>query len=196
MVNFIYTQDNRFRPGQRYLRVHNGYPQDSNMINQLSPANMDKAQIPVVRVLVVGNNPIDLSGVANKLLLRNHPIETETAFDLKSLQERIQYFIPDYIVLDDNLGRAELKAAVQWLLKDKRTRWVPITVLKNSNYIETIASGALNFVLKQNLTGEALLRAMTNSLKFRKTQLFLAEAYHNRKGHLLRLLRPTPGYQI
>jgi hypothetical protein len=166
------------------------------MINQLSPANMDKAQIPVVRVLVVGNNPIDLSGVANKLLLRNHPIETETAFDLKSLRERIQYFIPDYIVLDDNLGRAELKAAVQWLLKDKRTRWVPITVLKNSNYIETIASGALNFVLKQNLTGEALLRAMTNSLKFRKTQLFLAEAYHNRKGHLLRLLRPTPGYQI
>lgn len=157
---------------------------------------MEKTHSAVVRVLVVGNNPIDLSGVSNKLALRNQLIETQTAFNVKSLQDRIQHFTPDYIVLDDNLGRKELKEAVRWLLKDKRTRQVPITILKNSNYIETIGSGALNFVLKQNLTGEALFRAMTNSLKFRKTQHLLAEAYHNRKGYLMRLLRPSPGYQI
>lgn len=157
---------------------------------------MEKNQSDVVRVLVVGNNPIDLSGVSNKLLLKNQPIETQIAFDLKSLQERLQNFEPTYIVIDDNLGRAALHEAVRVLLKDKRTRQIPITVLKNSNYIETIGHGALNFVLKQNLTGEALYRAMTNSLKFRKTQRYLAEAYRKRKGQLLRLVKPTPGYQI
>jgi CheY-like chemotaxis protein len=157
---------------------------------------MEKNHSDVVRVLVVGNNPIDLSGVSSKLLLRTQPIETEIAFDVKSLQERLQHFTPDYIVLDDNLGRTELKEVVKWLLRDKHTRHVPITVLKNSNYIETIGSGALNFVLKQNLTGEALFRAMTNSLKFRKTQRYLAEAYRKRKGQLLRMVKPAPGYQI
>jgi CheY-like chemotaxis protein len=157
---------------------------------------MEKTHSDVVRVLVVGNNPIDLSGVSTKLLMKTQPIQTQIAFDMKSLQERLQHFLPDYIVLDDNLGRTELKEAVKWLLKDKRTRQIPITVLKNSNYIETIGNGALNFVLKQNLTGEALYRAMTNSLKFRKTQRYLAEAYRKRKGQLLRLVRPAPGYQI
>lgn len=157
---------------------------------------MDKNQTDMVRMLVLGNNPIDLSGVSTKLLLKNQPIETQIAFDVKSLQERLQHFAPTFIVIDDNLGRAALKEAVQWLLKDKRTRHIPITVLKNSNYIETIGNGALNFVLKQNLTGEALYRAMTNSLKFRKTQRYLAEAYRKRKGQLLRLVKNAPSYQI
>lgn len=150
----------------------------------------------MVRVLVVGNNPIDLGGVSNQLALRHQVIETEIAFDMRSLMDRLQRFTPDYIVLDDNLGRAALKEAVSVLTRDKRTRRVPITVLKNSNYIETLDYGVLNFVLKKNLTGEALYRALLHSLKFRKTQRFLAEAYRKRKGQFARFLKPAPGYQI
>jgi len=145
--------------------------------------------------LVVGNNPIDLGGLSDKLALRHQTIETEIAFDIKSLLDRLTRFTPDYVVLDDNLGRPVLNEAVGVLMKDKRTRHVPITVIKNSNYIETLGHGALNFVLKQNLTGEALYRALLHSLKFRKTQRYLAEAYRKRKGQLSRMLRPALGYQ-
>jgi CheY-like chemotaxis protein len=157
---------------------------------------METKEKRAVRVLVVGNNPIDLSGVSGQLALRRQTIETEIAFDTRSLLDRLQRFVPDYIVLDDNLGRDVLKETVSLLAKDRRTRGAPITVLKNSNYIETLGSGALNFVLKKNLTGEGLYRELLHSLKFRKTQQFLAEAYRKRKGQLSRLLKPTPGYPI
>jgi len=148
-------------------------------------------QADVLNVLVVGNNPIDLSHTFESLLkIREHKIMTEIAFDLASLLERLVYFRPNFIVIDDNIGRLELQLTVQALLKNRKTKDIPITILKNSNYEEALNTGVMNYVLKKALTGESLYTALKNSLKFKKTQLYLQQAYSKRKGQVLRILKP------
>jgi len=140
-------------------------------------------------VLVVGNNPIELSRVFDNLnKIEGKNVITEIAFDLKSIVERLIKFQPQYILIDDNIGRTALKSMVTALVKGRKTKDIPITVLKNSNYHEAISTGVLNYVLKENLSGDSLYTALNNSLKFKKTQLFLLDAYRKRKGQLLRLI--------
>lgn len=142
-----------------------------------------------LKVLVVGNNPIELGRVFDTLhKIRDAGIITEIAFDLKTILERLIRFRPNYILIDDNIGKIELKNAVSMLLSERKTKNIPITILKSSNYHEAINTGVMNYVLKENLTGESLHTALKNSLKFRKTQLYLLNAYKKRKGQLKRLL--------
>lgn len=147
------------------------------------------AKVEDVSVLMVGNNPTDLGRIFDSL---NHipgrRIITEIAFDLKTILERLGRFSPNFIVIDDNIGKSELKNSVQALHRYKKTRSIPITILKNSNYQEAIGVGVLNFILKEQLTGEALYRALTNSIKFLRTQSYLRQTYRGRKGHLLRII--------
>jgi CheY-like chemotaxis protein len=142
-----------------------------------------------LKVLVVGNNPIELGRVFDSLhKIRDVRIITEIAFDLKSILERLMRFSPHYILIDDNIGKLELKNAVNTLLNERKTKNIPITILKSSNYHEAINTGVMNYVLKESLTGESLHTALKNSSKFKKTQLYLLNAYKKRKGQLKRLL--------
>jgi len=154
---------------------------------------MDKLTKPldVLRVLVVGNNPIDLSRTFESLSkIHQHKVVTEIAFDLTSIIDRLTRFRPNYILIDDNVGQPELKATVLALASNRKTKHVPITVLKNSNYHEAMNSGVMNYILKETITGDSLYVALKNSLKFKKTQLYLTQAYRKRKGQLLRLVTP------
>ena len=140
-------------------------------------------------VLVVGNNPIELSRVFDNLKsMPGRRIVTEIAFDLATIWDRLISFKPNYILIDDNIGKMELKLAVRALGSEKKTKHVPITILKNSNYEEVISVGVMDYILKQNLTSESLYRTLTNSLKFRKTQLYLYKAFKRRKGQLKRAI--------
>ena len=141
-------------------------------------------------VLVVGNNPIELGHVFDRLHgIKDKVISTEIAFDLKSILQRLVWFRPQHILIDDNIGRNALQAMVA-MLHNRNTRNVPITILKNSNYQEAISAGVMNFVLKQNLTSELLYRELLNSLHFLKTQRYWDKAYRKRKGQLARFLQP------
>ncbi len=144
-----------------------------------------------VNILLVGNNPIELSKMREVLQrVPGHRVIAEIAFDLKSIWQRLLRFRPNFILIDDNIGRQELSETIATLSANKKTKDVPITVLKNSNFEEAASSNAIaDYVLKRNLTGEALYNALKNSLKFRRTRLYLAEAYHKRKRELLKLLR-------
>lgn len=157
-----------------------------------------EVKLPVaekLKVLVVGNNPIELGRVFDSLhKIRDTRIITEIAFDLKSIVERLIRFSPHYILIDDNIGKMELKNAVKTLLNERKTKNIPITILKSSNYHEAINTGVMNYVLKESLTGESLHTALKNSLKFKKTQLYLLNAYKKRKGQLKRLLIKEEGF--
>src|SRR5450432_2851114 len=109
-----------------------------------------------LNVLVVGNNPIELGKVFDSLNeIHGKRIITEIAFDLKTIIERLSKFTPNFILIDDNIGKSELNNSVQALLRFRKTKSIPITVLKNSNYHEAINPGVLNYVLKDHLTGES-----------------------------------------
>lgn len=151
---------------------------------------MDQPVVNQLNVLIVGNNPIDLNRTFESLKkIRNHHVITEIAFDVASLFERLAHFRPHFILVDDNLGRHELQATVQALLANKSTKNVPITVLKNSNYHEAMNTGVMNYVLKDTMTGDSLYTAFVNSIKFKRTQFYLQQAYRKRKGQLLRILQ-------
>lgn len=143
-----------------------------------------------INVLLIGNNPIDMSRTLEKInQVRGKKIITEIAFDLRSIVERLINFSPNFILIDDNIGRAELSQAVEALGRSRKTKNIPITILKNSNYQEASpSSGVLDYILKQNFSPESLYTTIRNSLKFRRTQLYLYKAYARRKGQLSRRL--------
>ncbi len=150
----------------------------------------NKALEPL-HILLIGNNPIEMGGVLEKLKqVRGQRIITEIAFDLKSIVERLIRFRPNFIFIDDNIGRMELQETVTTLSNNRKTKDIPITVLKNSNYHESMASPSiLDYLLKQNLSTEDLYKTVKNSLRFRKTQLYLYQAYKKRKSKLLNVIR-------
>ena len=132
-----------------------------------------------LNVLLIGNNPIEMGTILEKLnQVRNQKITTEIAFDLKSILERLIRFSPNFIFIDDNIGRFELQQTVKQLSTNRKTKDIPITVLKSSNYQEAMgASSILDYLLKQNLSAEALYNTVRNSLRFRRTQLYLNKVY-------------------
>lgn len=146
---------------------------------------MTSRSVEPLHLLLVGNNPIELSSILSKVqMIPGNKIITEIAFDLKSLVERLMNFRPNYILIDDNIGRDELTEALDALAGNKKTRDIPVTVLKNSNYEETGSSSVLDYVLKQNISTESILNTVKNSIKSRRTQLFLYRAYNMRKRQL------------
>jgi CheY-like chemotaxis protein len=143
-----------------------------------------------LHILLIGNNPIELSRVLEKFQqVRDNTIITEIAFDLKSILERLVRFNPNFIFIDDNVGKSMLRETVNTLSNNRKTKDIPITVLKNSNYHEAVGAGsALDYLLKQNLSADALYNTLKNSLKFRRTQLYLYQAYQKRKKQLISLV--------
>lgn len=152
---------------------------------------MNTRVLEPLHVLLIGNNPMEMGGVLEKLKqVRGQKIITEIAFDIRSILERLIRFRPNFIFIDDNIGRTELLETINALSNNRKTRDIPITVLKNSNYHESLGSASiLDYLLKQNLSPEDLYNTVKNSLKFRRTQLYLYHAYKKRKGQLLKALK-------
>ena len=141
-----------------------------------------------LHVLLIGNNPIDLTKTLEKInQMHGRRIITEIAFDLRSILERLIKFNPNFILIDDNIGKSELTQTIETLSKSRKTKDVPITVLKNSNYRESSTTGILDYVLKQNFTAESFYSILRNSFKLRRTQLYLYKAYQKRKKQLGKL---------
>lgn len=146
--------------------------------------NLTRSEQDTVKILLVGNNPIELGSVIDKLReVRNQKIIIETAFDIKSIVERLSAFNPTFILIDDNIGRSQLMNTAKSLSNNRKTKHIPITVLKNSNYQEaTESSNILDYLLKHNLTGEGLYNTIRNAFRFKRTQKLLRDAYERRMG--------------
>ncbi|NJN40985.1 MAG: hypothetical protein HC811_00765 [Flammeovirgaceae bacterium] len=140
-------------------------------------------------ILVIGNNPIDLSTIFTRLEeVVDLKFSARVAFDWESIESRLENFKPAYVLIDDNIGRAELERTVGALCKHRKTRSAPITVIKNSNYESLVSSGIMDYILKDHSTGENLYRSFLNSIKFRKAQVLLARAYYKRKRKIRDIL--------
>ena len=96
-------------------------------------------------------------------------------------------FNPNFIFIDDNIGRLELQETLKQLSSNRKTKDVPITVLKSSNYHEALgASSVLDYLLKQNLSADALYNTVKNSFRFRRTQaLSIQDLSKEKKGIIL-----------
>ena len=138
-----------------------------------------------LNVLLIGNNPIELSAILSKLnQISGTKVITEIAFDLRSVAERLMNFKPNYILIDDNLNKGEFSSALQALSENSKTRNVPVAVLKNSNYHEAKPTNMLaDYLLKANLTAESLYRAFRNAMRLRRTQALILKSLRKQKRH-------------
>jgi len=135
------------------------------------------------KVLLIGNNPIELSRVCFHLQgIPYKRILTELAFDVSSMLHRLDNFQPQHILIDDDMGSRELRGLVVNIRRMAGD--VPITVVKNSNYKETIGFGVTNFILKSQLSGEKLYREMINANHFRHMQQHWVRSYGTRRKPL------------
>jgi CheY-like chemotaxis protein len=143
-----------------------------------------------VNILLIGNNPIEMSSMLDTIAkVPGRKIITEIAFDVRSSLQRLGNFQPTFILIDDNIGRSELSLTVDSFVQNVKTRDVPITVLKNSNYEEAMVSAdIMDYLLKRNLTAESLYNAIKNTLKFKRTRQYLSDVYNKRKELLMKFV--------
>ncbi|MCU0356143.1 MAG: hypothetical protein MUE95_01045 [Cyclobacteriaceae bacterium] len=143
-----------------------------------------------VHILLVGNNPIELSSMqAVVQKLPGKKVMTEIAFDLNSIWNRLMKFRPSLILIDDNIGAAQLGQTIQRLSADPKTKDVPIAVLKNSNYSSVVMNEVNDYVLKQNLKPETIYSILKHVMQFKQARTYLTRTYNKRKRQLLKLMR-------
>lgn len=148
----------------------------------------DKHEMNRFNVLLIGNNPIELSSIYERLMrLKDKKFIAETAFDLKSALKSRMKFKPSFILIDDNLGRTQLNQIVQALSSQKDTENIPITILKNSNSGYSVQE-AQEYILKNNADGESIAKALFNSERLKKTQEFIKKTYSNNKKKFKRAI--------
>ncbi len=140
-------------------------------------------------IYLIGNNPIELSSIYEKLRsIRTMTYKTEFDFDLSSILNKITQFNPACILIDDNLERFRLTKLIKRLRSDAKTKDIPITIIKNSNYHDAHVEDVHEFLLKDGITPETLQRSIFNSMRFRRMQAYIYKTYRKRKTQINKLL--------
>ena len=126
-----------------------------------------------LNILLIGNNPKEVGDILDKINEVRYPkINTEIAFNLRTMLARLIEFEPHYVLMDDNIGKTELKEAVNIFAEKRKTLAIPITILKNSNYHDSVLSSEnLDYVLKQNFSIDLLMYGFKNFLKNKEIKL-------------------------
>ena len=119
--------------------------------------------------------------ILNKIDQVNHPkINTEIAFNLRTMSLKLMEFEPHFVLMDDNIGKEELREAIDFFVQKRKSNDIPITILKNSNYQESVlTSNNLEYILKQNFSMDLLMYGFKNFLKNRRTLMDLFCKYSN-----------------
>ena len=139
-----------------------------------------------LKVLLVGNNPIEMSNIYDGLQsLKGKIIQLETSFSDEDTMKKIGMVQPNCIIVDDNLGLKPLKILVD-KINGLGKEALSITLLKSDNRQEII-SGVQEYLLKEGITPERIYHALINAIRFQKTQKFLKLKYYTGKRKLKRM---------
>ncbi|WP_296620346.1 hypothetical protein [Marivirga sp.] len=139
-----------------------------------------------ISVLLVGNNPIELGLIYEKISdLKGKINRIETAFSLEDTIKKINLMHPNCLLLDDNLGLNPLKAIIN-NVNALSKEVISITLLKSHNKQE-VTSGVQEYIMKEGMDGTRIYYALRNALKFKKTQQFFRIKYYSGKRSVKRL---------
>ena len=161
-------------------------------ITQNTVGDNTELKFSSVKVLLVGNNPLELAHCSQLLVnFKKRKFKIDTAFSPEECFKKTAKIKPSAIILDDSVGFMNLMEITEKLYKDSRYHHIPVIVLKNSNYYHAgISNNAVEFLLKENLESEGLpekvltaintqmlqrsLDAEENTLEKRMSKLFLS----------------------
>lgn len=139
-----------------------------------------------INVLLVGNNPIEMSALYEGLQnLKGKITKVSTSFSDEDTLKKIASDSPNCIIIDDNLGLTGLKSLIDKINQLGKDA-ISITLLKTKNTQEAIY-GVQEYLLKESLTPERIYQSLKNAIKFRKTQKYLKVKYYTGKKRLKRM---------
>jgi response regulator of citrate/malate metabolism len=139
-----------------------------------------------ISVLLVGNNPIEMSFLYEKLsLLKSKISKIDTAFTQEDVLKKIFLMNPNCLLLDDNIGIKTLKAIIQNVNAINKGM-ISITLIKTNNKQE-VTSGVQEYLMKKDLDSTKIYHALKNALRFKKTQQFLKIKYYSGKKNIKRI---------
>jgi DNA-binding NarL/FixJ family response regulator len=140
----------------------------------------------IINVLLVGNNPIEMSALYEGLNnLKGKIAKVNTAFSDDDTLKKIASESPNCIIIDDNLGLKSLKILID-KINHLGKEAISITLLKTKNTQEAIV-GVQEYLLKESITPERIYSSLKNAIKFRKTQKYLRVTYYTGKKRLKRM---------
>lgn len=139
-----------------------------------------------INVLLVGNNPIEMSAIYEKLHgLKDKITNIETAFSQEDMLRKINLMHPNCILLDDNIGLNPLKTIINNINALSKEA-ISVTLLKSQNRQE-LTSGVQEYLMKEGLDGIRIYNALRNALRFKKTQQFFRIKYYSGKRNIKRM---------
>lgn len=139
-----------------------------------------------IRVLLVGNNPIEMSIIYEKLYsLKDKIKHIETAFSREDMLRKIHTMHPNCLLLDDNIGLSPLKRIIN-NVNDLSKEAISITLLKSHNKQE-LTSGVQEYLMKEGMDGTKIYNALKNALRFKKTQQFFRIKYYSGRKNIKRM---------
>jgi CheY-like chemotaxis protein len=145
-----------------------------------------------VNVLLIGNNPIDLSSVYTQLIsIKNKQkrFAAITAFSLEDSLKRLFQYKPHCILIDDTFSAPNIKIFMRLLgrQKNKKLKNIPVALLKSSNRQDLPSNGIQDFLLKSTLTPDSLSKAILKAMNMRKpySTFYTTYRYSRRKFHRL-----------
>ena len=139
-----------------------------------------------VDILLVGNNPMEMSDIYENLRdYKRGILDATITFELKGLLQKIIKTKPKSVVIDDKYSHEELREVISTLLNHSKTKHIPITLIKNSNVEDKVDLDVDDFVLKHDLSAAKLIASVRNAVKFRATRNYLRKTYANQGGLLV-----------
>lgn len=142
-----------------------------------------------INVLIIGNNPSELTRISDQLKkFKGNRFIADFCFSTRDSLLRILKFKPACILVDDNLDQKSLKEFSDKINGNNKTKDIPLTLLKSSYKRHVNIPGFSDFLLKDNLTGEILSKAILNVMRFRKTHRYLYIKYKRNKRKINNIL--------
>ncbi|MTI30903.1 response regulator [Xanthovirga aplysinae] len=165
-----------------------------NNFTKSTPSSLQKVTLgkTMTSILLAGNNPSHLSVVYEMLRdFKRKEFTIYTAFTLEDSLKRVFQYQPQCILLDDTLGRKNIKSFIHKLQQHKleKINKIPVILLKTSHKQEMPSSGIMDFLLKQGLTADKLGFTLLKVIKLKKTHNTFYRTYRLSRRKLRRFFR-------
>ncbi|MFA0961731.1 hypothetical protein AB9P05_07980 [Roseivirga sp. BDSF3-8] len=121
--------------------------------------------------------------------VKDRQIKLITAFSLPETIEKASQNRPDCIIIDDSFDKNEIERMVHKVANRKRTNNASFAILKTSNYRLVATNGIQEYLLKDDLSPEKLVRSILNAMRLKKTQALLIRTYRVNKRLMKRLIK-------
>jgi DNA-binding NarL/FixJ family response regulator len=131
---------------------------------QFNTLPAEQKKLDELTVLLVGNNPIEMSAVhAHLQTLKDKIAFIYISFNDKEVLKLIKQNKPNYVLIDDNYGTSSMRRLLGQLNKIKGHAYA-LTLLKTKNSAESVF-GFQDYLMKDSLNPERLYFSIKNALK-------------------------------